>query len=504
MGGGACSRGERSKELSALDDAYKSGIFTKDEYEAKRAALESQSAALAALDKALAAGLLTKDEYQARRARLEAQKGALTALERAFRAGVLTKDEYLTKKAALLAPEARAASGPAAGAPRESLPAPAETAGANQPAPAMAASTPAAAGGAQAHSYRMKIAKAVDEHGFERPMTSVSMLIPTDWQSEGSTTWNIKDNCNTIRTTLRASGPDGRSYEVFPAYNWTWADDPKPLQQIFAQKAQMGAHACDVMPPMGAADYLRRNISRIRPNAQVAAVEPAAKLMQILEQQARQTEQSAAQYKLQQRVRPDVVRARLKYNLNGRPVEEWLIVATIITGTLGPSYNTARMQMTQAYSYSCVAHMVAERAPQGQLDSSEKFFEMINATYHVSPEWQSRVTGNALAIQQIELKGIRDRSAIVSKNAEDIRNIQRQGYENRQKSEDHISAQFSETIRGVETYRNSSTGETVELSNQYGHAWVNNRGEYLLSDQEGLDPSVTFKEDWKPLEHVKK
>jgi hypothetical protein len=59
-------------------------------------------------------------------------------------------------------------------------------------------------------------------------------------------------------------------------------------------------------------------------------------------------------------------------------------------------------------------------------------------------------------------------------------------------------------MRGVETYRNPATGETVELSNLYGNAWVNNRGEYLLSDQAGFDPSVTFKEDWKPLEHVVK
>lgn len=62
---------------------------------------------------------------------------------------------------------------------------------------------------------------------------------------------------------------------------------------------------------------------------------------------------------------------------------------------------------------------------------------------------------------------------------------------------------MSQGTRGVETYRNPSTGETIDLSNQYGHAWVNNRGEYLLSDQEGLDRGVVLHEDWKALEHVK-
>jgi hypothetical protein len=147
---------------------------------------------------------------------------------------------------------------------------------------------------------------------------------------------------------------------------------------------------------------------------------------------------------------------------------------------------------------------MAERAPQGQLDASERLLETVATSFHVDPQWQAKVTGNALAIQQTELKGVRDRSNIVTKNAEEMRNIQRQGYENAQRAQDHAADQWSQGTRGVETYRNPATGETVELSNLYGQAWVNNRGEYLLSDQPGFDPGVTFKEDWKPLERVNK
>ncbi|MBZ5593353.1 MAG: SHOCT domain-containing protein [Acidobacteriia bacterium] len=504
--GAGCSRGEKSRELSALDKAYQAGVLTKDEYEVKKAAFESAAAAQAALNKALEAGVLTKDEYDARKTRLSAQIATLEALERAMRGGVLSKSEYLTKKAALLAPETTTP--PSQVARVNSSPTPVRTAVANQPAAtedsgkAAAATIPPSPAG-QSNAYRMKLVKIMDQSGFERPMPSSSLLIPTDWESQGATQWYIKDNCNTIQSYFRATGPDGRGFEVFPEYNWAWADDPTFLKTNFAQKAQMGAHACDVMPPMGAADYIRRNIARIRPNAQITAIEPMRKLMQDALQQARKTEQMAAQYGLRQSVRPDIVRARLKYSLKGQPVEEWLIVRTMVTGTLAPSYNVARAAMTQAFTYNCNAVMIAERAPQGRLDSSEKFFELLLSTIRINPEWQRRITANAQTIQQIELKGVRDRSAIVSKNAEDIRNIQKQGYENQQRSEDHIFAQFSENTRGIETYRNPSTGETVELSNQYGHAWVNNRGEYLLSDQEGFDPNVTFKEDWTPLVHVK-
>ena len=79
-------------------------------------------------------------------------------------------------------------------------------------------------------------------------------------------------------------------------------------------------------------------------------------------------------------------------------------------------------------------------------------------------------------------------------------------YENQSKSQEHTSAQYSQYTRGVETYRNPSTGETVDLDSNYGHAWVNTRGEYLLSDQAGFDPNTVFKnnENWQPLQHVKK
>jgi len=364
------------------------------------------------------------------------------------------------------------------------------------------AAVPASSSG-DPHSYHMKMIKVMDQYGFEKPMPSISMLIPTDWQSQGATTWNIKDKCNTIQTSLHASGPDGRGYELFPAFNWIWADDPKYLQAAARQTAQFGSKPCDVMPPMAAREYLRRNLARVRPNAQLVAVEPAPKLMEALQQQARQAEQTSARYGLKKQVRPDAIRARLRYSVNGQPVEELLFVSTVTTGTLGPSFNMQTMKQTQAYFYNCVARMAADRAPQGRLDSSLNFFALIDSTIRTNPEWQNRVAGNAAAIQKIEAKGISDRSAIVAKSAQETSEIRRQMYENQQKVEDHTSWQFSQTTRGVDTYRNPDNGETIDFSSVYGHAWVSNRGEYLLSDQETLDPSV-FKDDWKPLQMVKK
>jgi hypothetical protein len=458
----ACSQTEKSKELAALDKAYQSGVLTLSEYQTKKAAIEAAEAKLAAIEKAHADGVLTNDEYVAKKSALLATNTPLPAIPAA--------QPGLTASAT---PPQTSATAIATAASATATPKPASTDG---------------------HSYRMKMVKVMDAQGFASPIVSATLLVPIDWQSQGATAWNLKDKCNTIQTSVRATGPDGRAFEVFPAYNWSWADDPSFLRQTAAQQARLGAHACDVAPPMGAADYLKKNIGKIRTNATLAAIEPAPKLMQILQDRARQNEQAAAQYRLQKRIRPDVIRARLKYNLNGQSVEEWIIVATIIDGTAG---------LKGGYSYNCLATMVAERAPQGQLEASEKLFELINSTYRVDQAWQSRVTQNALAIQKIRAKGVQDRANIVSKNAEDIRNIQREGYENQQKGQDQSATEFSQYLRGTETYQNPATGEKVDLDSKYGNAWVNNRGEYLLSDQAGFDPNTVFQESWTPMQHVK-
>ena len=44
-------------------------------------------------------------------------------------------------------------------------------------------------------------------------------------------------------------------------------------------------------------------------------------------------------------------------------------------------------------------------------------------------------------------------------------------------------------IRGVQTFRDPSTGGTMELSNQYDHAWLNGSNEYIMSDDPNFNPN---------------
>lgn len=372
--------------------------------------------------------------------------------------------------------------------------------------PARSSQTARAAPGdaGRGHTYRMKMIKAIDERGFGRPMVARSLLVPADWQSEGVVVWNTQplDRCNLVQIALRAGGPDGRGIEIFPAYNWIWDDDPALVLQANAMQAQFGVRPCDVQPPMTAADYIRSRLGQIRPNARLLRIEPAPKVQEMLERQARQTEQSFAQHGLRQSVRPDAARARLSYDLDGRPMEEWLCGYTITFARPGIGMDRQTLQLIQKNSYGCVAYLTAQRAPAGQLDASERFFDLVWSTSRMNPEWEARVIRLIFEIKRMELKGIRDRSRIVSRMAQEISEMQAQGWERRQRAEDRMFDSMVESIRGVETYRNPATGETITLSSEYGRAWVNNRGEYLVSDSPSFDPNVALKEEWKPLERV--
>jgi hypothetical protein len=89
-------------------------------------------------------------------------------------------------------------------------------------------------------------------------------------------------------------------------------------------------------------------------------------------------------------------------------------------------------------------------------------------------------------------------SKIISQTNDQVLKTISDSYNQTQKSYDRVNNQFSDYVRGVDNYEESN-GTEVQLPSGYTNAWVNNRGEYLLSDSPGFDPGVEFKEDWKQL-----
>lgn len=371
------------------------------------------------------------------------------------------------------------------------------------------APTGAAAAG-QSNYWVMKKVSVMDEHGFERPMRALSLLVPKDWQFQGNLQYGKAVGCpsNLVTIAFRANSPDNStSLEMFPSLKWQWSDDPNTVQMLQANNQQMarfGAQGCPVMPVMPAAEYLRREIlPKARAGARVLGAEPMPDLAQEVQRKVREQEQLAAQMGLRVSMRWDMARLRIAYQLNGREMEEWLAAVTFAAGIPAPTFNMRTGRMGQAMSYSCgAAYLFSMRAPQGQLQGMERFFMMMLSTVQEEPEWQNRVTQVIAKMSADNSNAAMQRSQIIAQAGRQQSEIINRGYQERSKIQDSTAKQFDQYIRGVQSYRNPNTGETVELSNQYGHAWASGN-DYLLTDSANFNPNSALRGNWTELTPVK-
>jgi hypothetical protein len=353
----------------------------------------------------------------------------------------------------------------------------------------------------------MKKVALIDRHGFEKPLPAISMLIPSDWKFESDVLYPKGMPCGELfKLSFRAQSPDGKlALELFPAYLWQWADDPNSRQMMQAgnqQGQQFGKAGCDLMQPMRAGDFVAKVMApKLRPSARVLGVEPVPDANESLQRQAQQAQAQSQQVGLKVRISAESARAKVAYQLKGVPVEEWLSAVVTVRAQPMPVFSGGRMGQTTSYAGEA-RFLFAMRAPAGQLEANQKLFKLIVSSMRTEPDWQGRVArvqGNIAAVNQ---KGEADRQKIRQQSTEDIRRIRNETYQNRQHSQDVQNQRFSQYIRDVETFRDPNSGTSVELSNQYGHAWSNGAGEYILSDSPSFNPNAHVNGNWTQMQQV--
>ena len=109
------------------------------------------------------------------------------------------------------------------------------------------------------------------------------------------------------------------------------------------------------------------------------------------------------------------------------------------------------------------------------------------------------VTNNLAAIKA---KGARDRAKIRADTQKEINDMRRSSIDYKEAAQDSSNTKADQYLRDTETYRDTSTGQRVELSNQYGHAWKSASGEYLLSDSPNFDPNTVSNQSWSQMQQV--
>jgi hypothetical protein len=359
---------------------------------------------------------------------------------------------------------------------------------------------------AGAHEYfRMKHVQVIDQSGFEKPIPAADLLIPTDWKFESKVQWGNRGCFTDIAAvSFRAQSPDGRLViEAFPSFSWQFSQNQAVQKYLMMENqagAKVGLKPCPVNAPVPAEDVLRKVlVPRIRPGKEIASVEPIPELNQAMNGRTGSLEQQAQRGGQQVQLRADAARARLKYDIEGQAVEEWITAVSFAQATaISTGASTTQ-------GIDCRAVMLfAMRAPQGRLDENEKLFRTIRDSVRSEPDWMRQYLGMANKLSQAQQSQRQIRAEIIRQFQQHEIEVIQGVVANQQRGADQAAVGADRLTRGVEPYRDPATGRTYELSYLYGHAWVNgnNNDEVVLSDDPNFNPASVFNGNWSPLQHV--
>ena len=306
---------------------------------------------------------------------------------------------------------------------------------------------------------------------------AVSFLAPAGWKIEGGIQW-FHDYSILANLLMRVSDPQsGAAIEFLPVQNFTYIEQPvMPMQRGQNYMGCIVWEPVSDVPTFVQTFYVAQALPHLR-GARVAGRQRLDKVAGEVSRQSGGQSQVIAE------------RVRYQFNDNGRSWEEDVYVTLVFTRwQLGTMWT-----VHSAYSL---------RAPQGRLDAMTPVMSTSVNTMRLSLDWFAGYMHVRDLFNRRMTQGIADAAALsrqISANAEYTRQLYADAYEQRQASQDRIAESFGEYIRGVDTYKNPYEDRPVQLPAGYNDAWVNARGEYLLSNEAGYNPNVGDTTEWRRM-----
>ena len=328
--------------------------------------------------------------------------------------------------------------------------------------------------------------------GFE----AFHMLVPKDWSFQGAVNWNYSKFPPEALAFYKIASPDGRTtIEQFPAMNCYWATEPM-LQQSAAQSG------FTIMQPMDAAGFLANMyMSHARPDASGVKVlenQPMAELarhsLAINQFNANVFGQiSPFQFPFEQRA--DAARMKVEYTQGGRKIVED-VTATIdyFLASVGSMYRGV-----QTVSWS--VNVVSFRAPAEEFEQRAPVYKIVLATRWDNPRWNLDVTRLMAIVTREQLRqqeAIFARMQQIHRTMEETSDMMFEGYQRRSAAYDRIFDNYSQAVRGVDTYMDPINNRNVEIPTGYENAWTNGN-EYVFSDTASFNPNIGSTQNWQKM-----
>jgi hypothetical protein len=354
----------------------------------------------------------------------------------------------------------------------------------------------AAAPGSYLRLKKAQVTYVVDDQHPE-PRPAIELLIPATWDfKSGIRMWGGKEGCfsDSFSVFWEAKSEDGSTkIQGIPNYSWQYSDDPQELHNLTdpnrrTHTGKQPNDTCPVSKPLSAEQYFRQIVlNDLKPQMTVISVEPFPVLDQLVRQRNGLPPTDAGGARI------EAIRVRLEFQQDGKPMELWFAVA-LVTQT----YHVGRGSLYDMHA----AGQMMMGAPKGKLDANDKLFKVVMSSIQPTAEYSSYSNKWIANYYQIQAK----KEAAMDKIQADLDSFITQTYMHMSANAQRVSDQGfranDQNLRDVQTFRDPTTGRKVELSNQYGHAWLNGANEYVMSDDPNFNPNAQLSGSWNQLQPV--
>jgi hypothetical protein len=327
-------------------------------------------------------------------------------------------------------------------------------------------------------------------------LEAFSLMVPEGWQVRGGVTWVPQRPSTPSQIGVQIFNPSGlEAFEAIPNLYFSWSVNS--MSQMLSPFGKM-VFGYEVCQPMPAREAMRKSVlPRYRKYSDLTIVGegPAQELVQAVMQNQTNSSQGG-QYSF------DSVRMRLHYSINNQPVAEEISGISEYNRIPIPG-----MFGTSEYVSWSMGYMTGFRAARDKLESFTDLYRAMFASIRINPAWLAVVQQVSQGLTNNTIRSIHqvgELSRQISRNFNQITDMNMQGWQERSASQDRISENFSQNIQGVDPYFDPNTGQNVELPSGYTQAWSTPLGEYLVSDDPNFNPNIGSTQTWTQLTDPKK
>ena len=149
----------------------------------------------------------------------------------------------------------------------------------------------------------------------------------------------------------------------------------------------------------------------------------------------------------------------------------------------------------------------AMRAPAGELDRMRPVLSVPLQSLRFSLDWEATLEYARKLFQQNAQRTVirtAEWGRLLRQHQEEIREMHRQVWEERQASQDRRSFALREVLGGIETYKNPYDSHTVELPSGYHYQWMRSDGRAVYQTTlPNDDPGRGTTEQWQLMERYR-